>query len=64
MRFACNYYSVFGKKVNLLWSVFRDCGHSFHIECILPNIRDCPVCQATTLANVEALGRSWKDSKY
>jgi hypothetical protein len=31
---------------------------SFHFECILPNISDCPVCQATMLANVEALGRS------
>jgi hypothetical protein len=34
------------------------CGHSFHIECILPNISDCSVCQATTLADVEALGKT------
>jgi hypothetical protein len=37
---------------------------SFHIECSLPNISDFPVCQATKLENVEALRRSWKDSKY
>ena len=52
MRFACL------QKVNPLWNVSRGCGHSFHIECILTNISDCPVCQTTTLANVEALGRS------
>jgi hypothetical protein len=35
------------KKVNPLWNVFRGCGHSFHIECILTNISDWrPVCQA------------------
>ena len=42
-------------KVNPICNVFPGCGHSFHIECILPYISNCPVCEATLQANVEAL---------
>ena len=51
-------------KVNPLWNVFRGCGHSFHIECILPYISDCRVCEATLQANVEALGTTANNAVF
>ena len=45
-------------KDNPLWNVFRGCGHSFHIECIMPEITTCPVCLAKLLAKIEDLGKT------
>ena len=50
---ACN-------KVNPFWNVFHGCGRSFHIECVLPNIRDCPICKDTLLSHVEHLRKNSK----
>ena len=51
-------------KVNPLWNVFRGCGHSFHIECILPSINDCPVCEATLLSSVQDLGTTANNAVF
>ena len=45
-------------KDRLLWNVFRGCGHSFHIECIMPEITTRPVCRAKLLAKIEDLGKT------
>ena len=34
-------------KESLWWKVFRGCGHSFHIECVLPDISVCKICEST-----------------
>jgi hypothetical protein len=60
-------YSNGGNRWNVLGFNFTKgdaLSSIYKISMILPNISDCAVCQATTLANVEAVGRSWKDSKY
>ena len=41
-----------------MWTVFRGCGHSFHIACILPDVRDCPICKTALLAKVKKLGQA------
>ena len=41
-----------------MWTVFRGCGHSFHIACILPDTRDCPICKTALLAKVKKLGQA------
>ena len=41
-----------------IWKVFNGCGHSFHVQCTLPEISTCPLCQSTLLAKIEALGRA------
>ena len=55
MRFA---------SVTPLWNVFRGCGHSFHIECIMPKISDCPICEATLLLKVETLGKTANNAVF
>ena len=44
-----------------MWTVFHGCGHWFHIACILPNIRDCPICK-TALSEVKELGQTANNS--
>ena len=34
------------------------------MECLLPNIRDCPVCKITLLAYVETLGKTANEAVY
>ena len=51
-------------KTSPLWNVFYDCGHSFQVRCLLPNIRECPICKATLLAHVEALWKTAKDAVF
>lgn len=41
-----------------IWKVFYGCGHSFHVQCILPEISTCPLCQSTLLAQIESLGQT------
>ena len=45
-------------KQSSMWTVFRGCGHSFHIACILPDISDCPICKTALLAKVKDLGQT------
>ena len=33
----------------------RGCGHSFHIECILPDLSVCRICESTLHAKLEVL---------
>ena len=33
----------------------RGCGHSFHIECILPDLSVCRICESTLHAIVKSL---------
>ena len=49
-------------KQSSMWMVFRGCGHSFHIACILPNIRDCPICKTALLSKVKELGQTANNS--
>ena len=41
-----------------MWRIFRGCGHSFHIECNLPDISICSVCEATIQSKVNTLGKT------
>ena len=41
-----------------MWTVFRGYEHSFHIACILPDIRDFPICKAALLSKVKELGQT------
>ena len=52
------------EKANPLWNVFRGCGHSFHAECILPNISNCPVCEVTLLTCVQDLGTTANNAVF
>ena len=45
-------------KKSPLWKVFRGCGHSFHIECTLPDQSVCRICESTLHAKLETLGRT------
>ena len=36
----------------------RGCGHSFHIECILPDLSVCRICESTLHAKLEVLGHT------
>ena len=50
------------QKSNPLRKVFHGCGHSFHIQCLLPYISDCPHCHSLLMAQVEVLGKAVNDS--
>lgn len=50
------------QKSSPLIKVFHGCGHSFHIQCLLPNISDCPHCHSLLMAQVDALGKAVNDS--
>ena len=41
-----------------MWTVFHGCGHLFHIACVLPDIRDCPICKIALLSKVKELGQT------
>ena len=40
-----------------LWKVFRGCGHSFHVECVLPDISVCKICQSPLVTKLKDLGK-------
>ena len=46
------------KKESPLWKVFRGCGHSFHIECVLPDKSVCQICQSLFVTKLEALAKT------
>ena len=50
------------QKSNSLTKVFHGCGHSFHIQCLLLNMSDCPNCHSLLMAQVEILGKAVNDS--
>lgn len=50
------------QKNSPLWRVFLGCGHSFHVECTLPDISVCRICQSTLLTAVETLGQTANDA--
>jgi hypothetical protein len=39
-----------------MWRIFRGCGHSFHIECNLPDISVCSICKSLVQFEVVTLG--------
>ena len=45
-------------KKSPLWKVFRGCGHSFHIECTLPDLSVCRICESTLHTKLETLGHT------
>ena len=45
-----------------LWRIFRRCGHSFHLECNLPDISACPICQDLLKSKAESLGKTTNDA--
>ena len=45
-------------KQSSMWTVFNGCGHSFHVACVLPDIRHCPICKAALLSRVKELGQT------
>ena len=49
-------------RISPLWKIFSGCGHSFHLECILPAISTCSVCQETLQAKMTSLGKSANDA--
>ena len=38
--------------------MFHGCGHSFLIACVLPDIRDCPICKTAILPKFKELGQA------
>ena len=45
-----------------LWRIFRGCGHSVHIECNLPNISVCVICQSTIKSKIQTLSKTANDA--
>ncbi len=41
-----------------LFRVFRGCGHSFHVECNLPDVSVCQVCKAFLTKRIEILSET------
>ena len=42
--------------------VFRGCGHSFHIECTLPDLSVCRICESTLHTKLETLGHTTNEA--
>ena len=51
-------------KESPLWKVFRGCSHSFHIECVLPDISVCKICESTLKKKIESLGKVANDAVF
>ncbi len=45
-------------KEKFLWNVFLGCGHSFHIECALPEINVCPICRSSLFQKAADLSQT------
>ena len=45
-----------------LLPIFRGCGHSFHLECNLPEINVCPICKDFLKSKVKLLGKTANDA--
>ena len=51
-------------KESPLWKVFHGCGHSFHIECVLPDISVCKICESTLKEKIDSLGKVANDAVF
>ena len=51
-------------KESPLWKVFRGCGHSFHIECVLPDISVCKICESTLKEKIDSPGKVANDTVF
>ena len=40
------------------------CGHSFHTECLIPEIRSCPLCKQTIANFIEELSGKANDAVF
>ena len=47
-----------------IWRVNLGCGHSFHIECILPTVSVCPICLDSINNKVASLGKAAKQATF
>ena len=45
-----------------IWRVFTGCGHSFHVQCNLPNISTCPICLSYLNARIVTLSSTATDA--
>lgn len=45
-------------RVSPLWRIFRGCGHSFHLECNLPYISVCAICNSLLESKAVSLGKT------
>ena len=41
-----------------LWRIFLGCGHSFHLQCNLPDISVCKICQEFLTSKAASLGEA------
>ena len=51
-------------KESSQWKVFRGCGHSFHIECVLPDTSVCKICESTLKDKLNDLGKVANDAVF
>lgn len=47
-----------------MWQVFQGCGHSFHLQCVVPNVSVCPICQDTLRSKIESLGKAANEAVF
>ncbi|CAB3984002.1 Hypothetical predicted protein [Paramuricea clavata] len=48
----------------MLWRVFQGCGHSFHIQCTLPDISVCQICKNLLTTKVSSLGKTANEAVH
>ena len=46
------------QRESTLWRIFRGCGHSFHLECNLPEVSVCHLCKSLLQSEVMTLGKT------
>ena len=51
-------------RQSTFWRVFRGCGHSFHIECNLPDLSLCQICKGLLSSKVGSLGRTANEAVH
>ena len=44
-----------------IWKLFQ-CGHSFHVDCNLPALSECPVCKIHLKSKIQDLSRKANES--
>ena len=47
-----------------MWRLFRGCGHSFHVDCLLPDISVCKICKMNLAAKIDKLSKSCNDAVF
>ena len=45
-----------------MWRIFRGCGHSFHLECNLPDISVYSVCKSLLESKIASLSKAANDA--